>query len=185
MAFDMLRTKRQKKSITISAKLALVMAFSLLACLLLLLGYMARGMVNSMRLGQASKETAVVEMRLGELENYYATLKSYSISIRNDEKFMKIISMPESTFEGGEYVKTLLRNIYYSRNDIHSFKVYLLGEDKNYTFEVGNTDVKENKNPPKNQIPGFTESLSNGDFSISAPVCRRIAFLPLQEQLLI
>ena len=165
----MLKTGRQKKPITISTKLALVMALSLLAALSLLMGYMARGMINSMKVGQASKEKTVVEMRLSELENYYATLKSYSISIRNDEKFMKLISVPDSTFEGEEYVKTLLRNIYYSRNDIRSFKVYLLDEGKNYTFEAGNTDVKEKKNPPETQIPGYTESLLNDGFLHISP----------------
>lgn len=160
----MLRTKRQKKPRTISVKLALIAALTLLVSFLLLMWYMAHRFVSSMKMAQASKEKAIIEMRLGELENYYATLKSYSISVRNDEKFMQLISMPDNTFEGEEYIKTLLRNIYYSRADIHLFRVYLLNEGRSYTFEAGNTDVKVSSNPPETQIPGYTETLLNDGF---------------------
>ncbi len=155
--------------LTLSSKLALAIALSMAVALTALTGYTCWRSIDGMKERQSASEQAIISMKLSELESYYNTLKSYSISIRNDEKFMQLINMPSRDYNGGVYVQTLLRNIYYSRNDIRSFTLYLLNQGVSYSIAGNSADVKVSENPAISEMPGYRESLSSDDYLSVSP----------------
>ncbi len=84
---------------------------------------------------------------------YLSDLDNYSLTLRNDSTFLqKISSKSPFDFSSLTYTQSLLKSAFYARNDIKSYKLYLINQglmfaiDRNSmqikmsTFDYGNSD---------------------------------------------
>ncbi len=145
--------------LTLAIKLTIAIALSMSLVLILLVSFTVGRSVAVMKKTFTQCNRAILSMTLQEIDSYYNTLVTYSLSIRNDELFMQHLTSPSSfDYEAEVYIKSLLRNIFYSRDDIDSYTVYLLSVGKGYTISSAEPNVRAFDNPLPAVIPGYAES---------------------------
>lgn len=76
---------------------------------------------------QAVKSSsAILDFEADNFDSYMNDINWYSLALRNDERFMQLISSGSLlTYEDSSYIQSLLKSNYYSRNDVISYKLYL------------------------------------------------------------
>ncbi len=153
------KKRNRNARFSLSGKLTMVAAF--LACLAIA----AFAVFVGSRAGELFKTVvtdstrAVIDASLKDLDTYYGTLKTYSLSLRNDDTFMAIISSKQARdYRYDSYMQTLLRNHFYARDDIDSYSLYIINSGTRYTMTKDSPNVNIRPNPPLTEIPGFEES---------------------------
>lgn len=77
----------------------------------------------------------LLALQASQLESYFGQLDSFSLHLRADQMFMELIatSKPHSYFSS-EYLKSLVRNEFYAREDLIDFSLYDVAHKSSYTI---------------------------------------------------
>lgn len=93
-----------------------------------------------------STNSALLSLEGPSFTSYLSDLDNYSLALRNDSAFMqKVSSLAPFDFLSSSYVQSLLKNTFYSRNDIKSYKLYLINQDTSYTLDSSSMQIKIKK----------------------------------------
>lgn len=74
--------------------------------------------------------------------DFMQQINEFSLLLRNDERFLKIIFLDGYNQEDEEYIKSSMINLFYSRKDINKLSLYL--PDINKSFDVSRNDSSVN-----------------------------------------
>jgi two-component system sensor histidine kinase YesM len=110
----------------------------------------------------------LLELKKQNFIAYFNQLGDYSLALRNDESFVRIIGSTEiGDYTNILYIKSLLRNMYYSRKDITELKLYLVNSRYAYTISRRQPNIKteEGRSP---DLPD-TKDLEEGNYMYVMP----------------
>lgn len=156
--------------LTLAIKLTAAIALSTALILVLLVSFTVHRSITMIQDTFSTSNRAVLQMTLNDLDSYYDTLLTYSLSIRNDDNFIQYLTSPSSFgYDEEVYVKSLLRNTFYSRSDIASYTVYMLTVGKSYTITAEYPNVRVLNNPPTTVIPGYDEAVRQAPYLYVSP----------------
>ncbi len=156
---------------TLAAKLTAVVAISMAIVFILLLTLTVGRSIVVIKNTFTQSNHAILSMTLNDLDSYSDTLLTYSLSIRNDESFMQYLASPASfDYDAETYTKSLVRNIFYSRDDINRFTVYMLPLDRAYAISKDAPNVRSFDGPTPMLIPGYEEASREAPYLHSAPL---------------
>lgn len=85
--------------------------------------------------------SAILDFEVDNFDSYMDDINWYSLALRNDTAFLQSISSTqELTYEDSNYIQSLLKSNYYSRNDVISYKLYLL--KKNILISISSKQIR-------------------------------------------
>ncbi len=80
--------------------------------------------------------TAFLNLEIQSMDDFLSEIDRYSLIIRQDPTFMKIIQNTNTiTYEDKLYLQNLVKNNFYSRSDLHSFKIHLVNQPLVYYID--------------------------------------------------
>lgn len=85
--------------------------------------------------------SAILDFEVDNFDSYMNDINWYSLTLRNDETFLQLISNSRTlSYEDSSYIQSLLKSNYYSRNDVISYKLYLL--KKNTLISISSKQIR-------------------------------------------
>lgn len=87
---------------------------------------------------QAASEVEILGLKRRNFENYFSQIENYSMLLRYNNRLYDMMSSDKPlTYADSTYLKSALRDTFYSRSDIISYELYLL--DSRVCFEMSKT----------------------------------------------
>lgn len=112
---------------TIRRQLSLVVGIVVFVLIIALVLYFHAAQSAADLRHEAEAIDRVLELEAGQLEDYFAELRDYSLRLRNDAAFMAVLAQRgELGYTHQQAVESAFRTLYYSRDDIAWMELYLL-----------------------------------------------------------
>ena len=112
---------------TIRRQLSLVVGIVVFVLIIALVLYFHAAQSAADLRHEAEAIDRVLELEAGQLEDYFAELRDYSLRLRNDAAFMAVLSQRgDLGYTHQQAVESAFRTLYYSRDDIVWMELYLL-----------------------------------------------------------
>lgn len=119
------RTWRNRTTIRRQLSLVVGIVVFVLIIALVLVFYFTQAAANLRH--EATAIDRVLELEAGQLEDYFAELRDYSLGLRNDAAFMAVLSQRGALgYDRQMTVESAFRTLFYSRDDIAWMELYLL-----------------------------------------------------------
>ncbi len=136
-----MKNRRFLSSLSLEKQLSLFIAFSIILILFSVISYMTFSAIRTQTRLIFDDQKMLLELRLQNTRRYFDGLNAYSLHLRNDDKFLRLLaSAEEYTYEEKNYIQNLVKNSYYSREDMLSYQLYIA--NKNTCYEIS----QENRN---------------------------------------
>ena len=91
----------------------------------------------------ASTQT-LLELQVKNVSAYFSGMNAFSLTPRNDIRFLKIISSDKrNDYSTKEYLMSIVRNAYYQRDDLVDYSIYVVNQNKGYFISRENRNVSE------------------------------------------
>ena len=91
---------------------------------------------------QEDYQTNMLKLKTESFETYVKQLETFSMSIRNDEHFLSLLTNDnELSYESSYYILSLLKTAFYSRQDLITVKLYPFNEDKSYRISKNKNNI--------------------------------------------
>ena len=162
------RLRKKAEGMTLANKLILAISASTITVLLIVSIFNYTRTINIITKHQSTYGLELLELKKQNFSTYFNQLGDYSLALRNDEFFVRIISSTEiGDYTNTLYLKNLLRNMYYSRKDITELKLYLVNSGYTYTISsrLPNIKTEESRSP---DLPD-TKNLGEGNYMYVMP----------------
>ncbi|MGB4658587.1 MAG: histidine kinase [Mobilitalea sp.] len=92
---------------------------------------------------QISTSTTLLNLELQNINTYFSEIDHYSLLLRNDENALQCFTtMKPLTYSEVTYVQSVLKSNFYFRNDLLSYRLYLLNQTANYEITSEKQMVK-------------------------------------------
>ena len=119
--------RKKAEGMTLGNKLILAISVSTISVLLIVSIFNYTRTINIITEHQSASGLELLELKKQNFIAYFNQLGDYSLALRNDESFVRIIGSTEiGDYTDALYIKNLLRNMYYSRKDITELKLHLV-----------------------------------------------------------
>lgn len=150
------RIKKQLNQISLRTQL-IVLATTIIFVIILAITSFNYVSNRNTILDQAVKSTsAALNFEVDNFDSYMSDINWYSLALRNDEAFLQSISSSKAlSYEDSSYIQSLLKSNYYSRNDVVSYKLYLIKKD--ILISISSKQIRISSVP-------FTDFESIGDY---------------------
>lgn len=160
--------RKKAEGMTLANKLILAISVSTVSVLLIVSIFNYTRTINIITEHQSASGLELLELKKQNFIAYYNQLGDYSLALRNDESFVRIIGSTEiGDYTNVLYIKSLLRNMYYSRKDITELKLYLVNSGYSYTISRRLPNIKtEGGSSP--DLPD-TKDLEEGNYMYVMP----------------
>ena len=151
-----LRDRLNKISLKIQLGVLVVTTFTIIILLIIIYNYQSNS--KAITDNQIYLSTTLLQSETQNLDAYLSEISRYSLLLRHDEAFMHTINTkkPMDYFEQTS-ISTLLRNNYYSRNDLLSYRLYLLRKSENYEINSTNHKVQTFYHNSVEDLPGYED----------------------------
>jgi two-component system sensor histidine kinase YesM len=162
------RLRKKAEGMTLANKLILAISASTVSVLLIVSIFNYTRTINIITEHQSASSLELLELKKQNFIAYFNQLGDYSLALRNDESFVRIIGSTEiGDYTNILYIKSLLRNMYYSRKDITELKLYLVNSRYAYTISRRQPNIKteEGRSP---DLPD-TKDLEEGNYMYVMP----------------
>lgn len=91
----------------------------------------------------ASTQT-LLELQIKNVSAYFSQMNAFSLTPRNDTRFLKIITGDNSNdYSTREYLMSVVRNTWYQRDDLVDYSIYVVNLNKGYAVSRANRNVNE------------------------------------------
>ena len=160
--------RKKAEGMTLANKLILAISASTVSVLLIVSIFNYTRTINIITEHQSASSLELLELKKQNFIAYFNQLGDYSLALRNDESFVRIIGSTEiGDYTNILYIKSLLRNMYYSRKDITELKLYLVNSRYAYTISRRQPNIKteEGRSP---DLPD-TKDLEEGNYMYVMP----------------
>ncbi len=132
--------KRQTLSFQLSAAIAALMTVLIFVIVLI----MSNRMQKEIRARAVYSTQILRNLEMQNIENYFSQIDMYSLSPRNDELFLKLIRTERTlSYADREYLITMVKNMYYQRDDIDSLSLYAVNQDIGWSISQKSKNIKE------------------------------------------
>lgn len=119
--------------ISLSTQLAILITTTIFVIIISLVGYNYFRTIHTITEEQIRTTSVLLDLEYQNAEDYLEQINKYSLLMRNDESFLKILTTKHPLdYIQATYVKNLLRSNFYARDDVSSYKLYLLNSGVNY-----------------------------------------------------
>lgn len=138
LIFSKIKTSFKKKSL-ISQLTAFVSALMTIILITVIVFTYIRSSKQIIK-QYVSDTQKLLDLQGNQLDTYFSQLESFSLHLRSDQTFMELISntKPLSYFSS-EYLKTLVRNEFYFRDDLIDFNLYDVAHNTSYKISRNQT----------------------------------------------
>ena len=75
---------------------------------------------------------------------YVKTMQNFALNLRTDEKLLSILKTGDTNYSDHEYISSYIKTMFYSRQDISNISLYILANQKNFTFSKANRKIVVN-----------------------------------------
>lgn len=127
----------------LSNRIILIVSFSMaivISIVIFVVFQIASGIINT---AVSDHLRDVLTIKNTELKQYVMQLSDYSLILRNDERFMRIIAQSAPPdYEQENIIKNQVRNMFYGRSDIFELELYLPKFDLSYALSRDNPNLK-------------------------------------------
>ncbi len=155
--------RKKAEGMTLANKLILAISASTVSVLLIVSIFNYTRTINIITEHQSASSLELLELKKQNFIAYFNQLGDYSLALRNDESFVRIIGSTEvGDYTNILYIKSLLRNMYYSRKDITELKLYLVNSRYAYTISRRQPNIKTGEGSSPN-LPD-TKDLEEGNY---------------------
>jgi Predicted signal transduction protein with a C-terminal ATPase domain len=137
--------KIKKKIRDVSLAKQLIFAITLLMfCLLTaVIGFTYRRTIQVINQQQAASNLEILNLKRSNFENYFSQLQDYSMLLRNNTRLYGIFSSDKPLdYLDTTYINSALRDTFYSRNDIVSYKLYILNSKTCYSVTKADFNIR-------------------------------------------
>ena len=113
---------------------------------------------------QISTSTTLLNLELQNIDTYFSEIDHYSLLLRNDEKALQCFTTTKPlTYSDVTYVQSILKSNFYFRNDLLSYRLYLLNQSANYEITSERQMVKVFYDDSLNSLEAY-ESFTTGKY---------------------
>jgi two-component system, sensor histidine kinase YesM len=86
----------------------------------------------------------LLELQIKNVSAYFSGMNAFSLTPRNDIRFLKIISSDNrNDYSTKEYLMSVVRNAYYQRDDLVDYSIYVVNQNRGYFISRENRNVSE------------------------------------------
>ncbi len=164
------KVQQRLGKMTLAVKLTASFALSVAVVFVLLVTLTVGRSISVIKNTFTQSNHQILRMTLNDLDAYSDNMLTYSLSIRNDESFMQYLSSPATfDYDAEVYTKSLIRNIFYSRDDINRYTVYMLPLNRAYAISKDSPNVRSFDAPTPALIPGYEEAAREAPYLHTAP----------------
>lgn len=122
--------------ISLRTQLTALVSISFMFIIIAIITYNYIGNRNAISEQQIQSATTLLNLEAQNLDAYLNEISRYSLLLRHDESFMHSIGSSASlTYAEKSNIQTLLRSNFDSRNDLVSYRLFLLKKAGNYTID--------------------------------------------------
>lgn len=170
--------KSKINSLSMAVQLTVMLVFSMTMVLFLVVGYSYKRNINTINMLEASSQQTLLSLVNKNLNSYIAQLDQYSLLLRSDESFMKLISSHEPLTQSNViFIQNLLRVNFYSRNDLTSYDLYLINQQSEFSISTMNRNIVLQPFSSLDELPGYETFTSGPYFNSIYPAENETDFL--------
>ncbi|MDF2514636.1 MAG: hypothetical protein K0S04_4502 [Herbinix sp.] len=148
-----------------AVQLTVMLVLSMTIVLFLVVGFSYQRNINTINMLDASSGQAMLSLQNKNLNSYVSQLDQYSLLLRSDESFMKLISSNEPLTQSNIiYIQNLLRVNFYSRNDLTSYDLYLVNQQSEFSLSTSNRNIVMQPFLSLTELPGYEAFISSPYF---------------------
>ncbi len=134
--------KSKINSLSMAVQLTVMLILSMTIILFLVVGYSYIRNINTINTLESSSQKALLSLENKNLNSYVSQLDQYSLLLRSDESFMKLISSNDDLAQSNIiYIQNLLRVNFYSRNDLSRYDLYLVNQKTEFSISKTNRNI--------------------------------------------
>jgi two-component system sensor histidine kinase YesM len=128
--------RQTKNRITLRTQLAVLIVSSFSIIIVPIIGYTYYSNTNTIIKQQISTLSRLLILETQILDNYFSEIDRYSLLMRHDATLMNILNQKQGlTYSDEVYIQDQLRSNFDSRNDLKSFRFYMVNSSYNYEIE--------------------------------------------------
>jgi two-component system, sensor histidine kinase YesM len=161
-----------KKARNLSLAQQLILAITVMVfCLLsVVIGFTYNRTINIITDQQAASNLELLNLKKSNYENYFSQIEDYSMLLRYNARLVNIFSDSKPLdYTDTTYVCSALRDAFYSRNDIVSYKLYLLQHNTCYAVTKADFNVRTSYFDSLNDIKYHKETYSAKNYIYFKP----------------
>lgn len=148
-----------------AVQLTVMLVLSMTVILFLVVGYSYQKNINTINMLEASSGQAMLSLQNKNLNSYIAQLDQYSLLLRSDDSFMKLISSNDPLTQSNIiYIQNLLRVNFYSRNDLTGYDLYLVNQQSEFSISKKNRNIVMQPFLSLEELPGYEAFTSSPYF---------------------
>jgi two-component system, sensor histidine kinase YesM len=87
---------------------------------------------------------SLLDLQIKNAAAYFSQMDAFSLTPRNDIRFLKIISTENiNDYSTREYFMSVVRNMYYQRDDLVDYSIYVVNQHRGYFISRANRNISE------------------------------------------
>lgn len=164
----------------ISIKTQLIALVSIIFSIIIvsIIAYNDHANRNAASTQQIQSSTTLLNLETQNLNSYFSEISRYSLLLRHDEAFMQSIkSSTPLTYLEKNNIQTLLRSNFDSRNDLASYRLFLLKKPENYSIDSSAHTVQPFYENDITALPHYEEFTQKPYYSSIEPTENNQTFL--------
>ncbi len=158
MPFSAYKKKVYERVCKISLKTQLLALISIIFTLIIIsiITYNYKSNSSAMKQQQIQTTTTLLNLETQNLDSYITEISRYSLLLRHDTSFMQSISSHTALdYSDKSYIQGLLRSNFDSRNDLISYRLFLLNKADNYAIDSDKHKVQTFYDNYVAALPGY------------------------------
>ena len=168
--------KSGKLSLKTQLAILIVSTFSII--IVAIIGFNYQRNSKTIITQQTSIISSLLKLETQNIDTYLSEIDRYSLLLRHEQSFMQIISNKQPlTFENTLIIQTLLRSNFDSRNDLLSYRLYLINKDNNYGINSKQHKVQSFTYDAFNELPHYEDFTSGKYYKYTLPSIESNAFM--------
>lgn len=150
------KLKKRLGEISLANQLVFAVTMMMFCVITAVIGFTYNRTIRIITQQQAASNLEILNLKKSNFENYFSQLQDYSMLLRYNERLFNIATS-EKPLEYTEttYINAALRDTFYSRNDIVSYKLYLLNSKTCYSISKSDFNIRNSSFESIKDIPLF------------------------------
>lgn len=168
--------KINRTSLKTQLSILIITSFSIV--IVSIIAYMYKSNSNTIVEQETSKIGTLLNLETENLDTYLSEIERYSLLLRNDQDFMRIINTKYvMTYVELAKVQSLLRSNFDSRNDLISYRLFLINKSTNYYMDSTKRKVQPFYDNSVENLPNYSEFIKGKYYRSIQPALEENQFI--------
>ena len=160
--------------ISLKTQLATLTTVIFTAIIILIIIYNYQSNSKAVIEHQTNATTGLLQLEAQNLDAYFSEIDRYSLLLRHNESFIHIISSRQSmTYQEQTDIHFLLRSNFDSRNDLLSYRLYLLNKPINFEIDSAQHKVQSFYDVTIEDLPDYSNFTTGKEYKSILPLEQR------------